>query len=382
LIVPHPDYRLNPSRAIYIFGVIDDDLIARLTPEILKLQSSGRDPITVYIDSRGGIVNCMESILRLLKLPDQNAAPPCRIITAVTSLAASAAADLLSSGDYAVAYPSTRILYHGLRTLQKSPLTLELTSTLVDSLRVANDAYAMRLAEKIDFRFRFRYMLARSSFDEIRAKNPAQEMSDLQCFIEHIRPELSEEAKVVLDKARVRYERYEELLETVFRKARHRKGKKSLAQLEADHINAIMAFEIKNNEANPSWSLTNGGMNSLVDDFFLWNEYIDNYGSERLREWCLMFGRWTFPAGMEAEMEAIRAIKDEKSRTDRLVEVVSPILQPISAFFVALCHTLQEGENELTATDAYWLGIVDEVIGEPLPTTRWIAEYRNDATAE
>jgi hypothetical protein len=81
-------------------------------------------------------------------------------------------------------------------------------------------------------------------------------------------------------------------------------------------------------------------------------------------------------------MEAIRAIKDEKSRTDRLVEVVSPILQPISAFFVALCHTLQEGENELTATDAYWLGIVDEVIGEPLPTTRWIAEYRNDATAE
>ena len=32
-----------------------------------------------------------------------------------------------------------------------------------------------------------------------------------------------------------------------------------------------------------------------------------------------------------------------------------------SSFFVALCHALYEGENELTAMDAVWLGLVDTI---------------------
>lgn len=375
MIVPHRDYRVNPSRAIYINGVIDEELVARLTPEILKLQNENRDPISVFIDSRGGVVSCMETILRLLKLSDQDVSPPCRVITVVTSLAASAAADLLSSGDYAVAFPSTRILYHGLRTFENDPLTLELTSTLANDLRLANDMYAMKLAEKIDDRFRFRYMLARTDFAGIRAEKSDPGMADLDCFIELIRPKLSVEAEKVLDKAKIRYQRYEKLLETVFRKLKGARRKKNRVQAEADHIKAIVAFEVKNNENEPSWSFTNGGMSSLVNDFFLWNEYVDNYGSERLREWCSMFARWTISPETAKQIEGI---EDEKVRADRFVEAVRPILEPISAFFVALCHTLQEGENELTATDAYWLGIVDEVIGEPLPTTRWMAEYQED----
>jgi hypothetical protein len=150
--------------------------------------------------------------------------------------------------------------------------------------------------------------------------------------------------------------------------------------MEADHIKAIVALEVKNNENNPDWSFTHGGIGSLVDDFFLWNEYMDTFrGSERLREWCLMFARWIVPPEKAKEIEGI---EDGKVRADRFVEAVSPIIEPISAFFMALCHTLQEGENELTASDAYWLGIVDEVIGEPLPTTRWFAEYRQDAKPE
>jgi hypothetical protein len=355
--------------------MIDEDLVARLTPEILRLQSASREPISVYIDSRGGIVYCMESILRLLKLTDQDASPPCRIITAVTSLAASAAADLLSSGDYAVAYPSTKILYHGLRTLEKNPLTLELTSTLANSLRAANDTYAMKLAEQINRRFLFRFIMARHGFVDIREKNCTPNMTDLECFIEIIKSQLSAEAKNVLEKARIRHGRYEKLLDTVFRKSRRSRGKKTLAQLEANHIKAIIAFEVKNNEGDLSWSFTNRGMSSLVDDFFLWNEYLDDFGSARLPEWSSMYARWTVPP---EKLREIEAIEDKKSRADKFVEAVGPILEPISAFFVALCHTLQEGENVLTASDAYWLGIVDEVVGEPLPTERWMAEYRED----
>jgi hypothetical protein len=49
------------------------------------------------------------------------------------------------------------------------------------------------------------------------------------------------------------------------------------------------------------------------------------------------------------------------------------------SFFVALCHALQEGENDVTAKDAYWLGLVDEVLGEAeLPSMRVVAEYKED----
>jgi ATP-dependent protease ClpP protease subunit len=77
-------------------GVINRDMLSRLTPQILKLQSVSRDPITVYIDSPGGNVSNMETILRLLRLTDQDSSPACQIITAVTTMAGSAAADLLS----------------------------------------------------------------------------------------------------------------------------------------------------------------------------------------------------------------------------------------------------------------------------------------------
>lgn len=79
----------------------------------------------------------------------------------------------------------------------------------------------------------------------------------------------------------------------------------------------------------------------------------------------------------------IDAIADEKERADKLVEKVSPLISPLLAFFGALCHALQEGENQLNATDAYWLGLVDEVIGvRELMSLRMIEEYKADEPAE
>ena len=94
MIVPDPNFRPNPARAIFVLGLIDQPLIERLTPQIVTLCSQNREPITVYIDSRGGSVASAESILRLLQSTDQDGASPCRLITVVTGHAASAAADL------------------------------------------------------------------------------------------------------------------------------------------------------------------------------------------------------------------------------------------------------------------------------------------------
>jgi phosphate/sulfate permease len=40
---------------------------------------------------------------------------------------------------------------------------------------------------------------------------------------------------------------------------------------------------------------------------------------------------------------------DKAERQEKEIEKVSPLLLPVWSFFVALCHALQHGENDLTA---------------------------------
>jgi ATP-dependent protease ClpP protease subunit len=378
LIVPHPDYRLNPFRAIYVSGVISADLVSKLTPQILKHHTRDRNPITVYIDSPGGQVISMEAILRLLKLSNQDGSSPCRIITAVTTHAASAAADMLASGDYAVAYPTSTILYHGLRRWETNPLTQESTSVLASTLRRSNDIYAMQLARKIEDRFSFRFMTSRGEFAAIRAKQGKADLSDVECFIELIEGKLSSDAKKVLDKAKHRRTRYVALFTSVLKKIERRLDRMTPAELEVAAIREIAHYELKNNKNTPNWMLSRGGLDQLTNDFFLLNEYLSSSSGERLKKWSASFGRWILP---DVEAQEVDAIQDLAQRNEKILEKVRPLLYPLSTFFIALCHALQEGENELTATDAYWLGLVDEVIGENLWTVRYFEEFHPDAAA-
>lgn len=285
MIVPHPYYRLNSARAIHVTGQISRELVSRLTPQILKLQQVSRDPITVYIDSPGGPVVNMETILRTLKLSDQNSSPPCHIITAVTVRAASAGADLLSSGDYAVAYPHSTVMYHGVRTQEGNPLTVESTSALTSILRRGNDIYAVELARKIDDRFSFRFLIARNDFGKIRNKHQDPAISDLDCFIEFIDGKLSKSACEVWQRAKERHGRYLQIFSTVLKKVKKDVGAMTLAQAEGAAIKAIVEFEIKANKDDGAWSFRGGGIERLSEDFFLFNEYLGGLGGERLQRW-------------------------------------------------------------------------------------------------
>ena len=378
MIVPNKNYRPDPSRAIYVTGTINDEMVTQLTPRILLLQSRSRDPITVYIDSRGGSPNSVEALLRILNLTDQNSSDPCWIITVVTTRASSAAADLLSSGDYAIAFPSTTILHHGVRTIERDPLTLETTSLIGDFLRLRNDVYAMQLAQKIESRFSFRFVTVRQEIDELRKKKALPAMSELECFLEVIDEKLSEGAKKLWKKARQRQGRYHDLIATVVQN-QGTSSVKSLAEMQAIVIKAIVDFEVISNEKDPTWNFRVGGLSIVVDDFFLVNEYLVNTNHDRLKEWCTSFGKWSLT---QDQINEVDAIPDENARLEKTIELVRPILQPIWTFFVALCHALQEGENELTATDAFWLGLIDEVIGEDFMTVRDLNEYEDDPDEE
>ena len=109
---------------------------------------------------------------------------------------------------------------------------------------------------------------------------------------------------------------------------------------------------------------------------FFCNEYLSTAGHERLRKWSNKFGKYMLPA--TADLAEIEATKDADEQAKKLVEKVTPVLEPLWSFFVALCHALQNGENELRAHDAYWLGLVDEVVGENLFAIRQFVEFTPD----
>ena len=377
MITPNAGYRPNPERAIYITGEINQGMVDLLTPQIISLLSKSRDPITVYIDSPGGNVRLMEALLGLLVSSDQDYGPACRLITVVTSRAASAAADILSSGDYALAFPHSTILYHGQRlSPQEQPLTFEFTSLLADFLRRRNDKYALELAQKVEDRFMFRFVSCKRSFDSVRQSAPKQ-MTDLDCFIEMILEKISPNASKVLRNARQRYERYQGLLDSAARKYNSERYKnKRAVEFEAYLLKSIIDFQSKaTNQLDAAWTFESDGLSTLIDDFFLLFEYLRLSDSERFRRQCSRWHRFLLDTD---ELEAIDRLP-EADRADRIIELVSPLLKPVWQFFLALCHALQQGENDLVAKDAFWLGLVDEVIGMPwLPTRRWIYEYVPD----
>lgn len=382
MIVPNAAYRPDPKRAVFVSGQIDSNLVSRITLDLLKLQAESRQPITVYIDSPGGNVGAMESILRLLRLSDLDASGPCRIITVVTNRAASAATDLLSSGDYALAYPTSAVLYHGVRRHADSlpPLTAEITSLLGQILRLSNDRYAMELAQKIEERFSFRFIMARTVFGQLREQLKKPQLSDVECFFEYINSRLSEDGQAVWGRARERHARYKSLFDTILATAREGTGTLSRAKVEAKRLKAIIDFEVKANRKRADWSFTNGGLDSVANDFFLLNEYLSTAGHERLQKWAQRFYGFVLPKENVATLDAI---ENDDERAARVVDLVTPILEPLWSFFVALCHALQDGENELTALDSYWLGLVDEVVGEStLISYRSFVEFEPDPPEE
>ena len=107
--------QLNWNRAIHIDMPIDDTLLRTLTATILKLKQRRALILSQSgIDCAGGEILAMQALLGLLQAPDQDGNRT-EIYTVSTNRAYSAAASLLAFGDYSVAFPHSKILYHDVR---------------------------------------------------------------------------------------------------------------------------------------------------------------------------------------------------------------------------------------------------------------------------
>lgn len=368
---PSKDFRENPQRAIYVLGRVDQQQVLRLTPDIIRLRYECSDPITVYIDSIGGETYFAENIRSLLYAPDQDTRV-CRIITVVTSHAGSAAADLLALGDYAIAYKNSSIYYHGTREASGDALTTEKASSLATSLKQANELFALRLARRAFQRCIFNYGNLIGEFDEIRKGLEKGDQSDVACFAHALHKRLATPKTRMLPLEALKRQQAISALNNYVLSRLDWKQDDPWKKKEADALKLILDFELQKPHEE-WWLLSIGGLAEVQEDF---NQFIDyffgNYRSH-LDNIIHDLGHWLLSQEEFAEYGKFNPAQAAQ-REQWLKEKVESRIQPLWYFVVSLFRLLQQGEYPLAPEEAYWLGIVDEVIGSELPCPRVILE--------
>lgn len=102
------DEKLFRSRAVTIFGEINDSVARTVTEKLLALAADGNDPVTLYISSPGGHVESGDVIYDMIKF----IGPEVRVVG--TGWVASAATNiyLAARRENRFALPNTRFLVH------------------------------------------------------------------------------------------------------------------------------------------------------------------------------------------------------------------------------------------------------------------------------
>jgi ATP-dependent protease ClpP protease subunit len=162
---------INWNRCIYIDQVIDDELVRKLTPQIMKFRGESSAPITVAINSVGGAISSMETLVGLLTGPNQDGEGG-TTVAVVTEKAYSAAAALLASSTYAVALPHTDILFHDVRYGGIEDVTPASAKVVVSQLQEINDKFSFKLADRIFDRLIWNYIDLQDKFEDIVPRSP------------------------------------------------------------------------------------------------------------------------------------------------------------------------------------------------------------------
>jgi ATP-dependent protease ClpP protease subunit len=324
----NPDYRENPERAVYLTGDINQELVDKLTPQIISLRQKCTTPITAYIDSRGGDIFSAEGIRNLLQTPNQDG-EKCRLITVVTGTAASAAADFLTLGDYAIAYPHTQIMYHGSRRVAQVGLTVESASSLAQNLQQTNEFFATILAQRAFDRFVFRIKAFTEGFRSYTEEHQGLDTPDLKPLVNELRQKLGRD---VGEAAKGAVQKQEDINSLTDSANRHlKKFGKPLAglQLEKELFNAILEYKSQLH-GNEKWLLSQGGLWEVAGDFILLHDFHFGQHNRVLDRWIALYGKFFLGATQLKAFEALPP--DEKQRSAFLSQNVRVKIQVLWYF--------------------------------------------------
>jgi ATP-dependent protease ClpP protease subunit len=382
-----PKYRPNYDRSVTISGVIGDTLVARLLPEIVRLQSDSRDPITVYIDSPGGDVDCARLILEALRAGDQDRSKPCRIITVALGEASSAASDILTAGDYALAYPYSKILCHGTRIRPQSAFTKAEATSYAQYMAGQDEGFAITLARNCIDRFMFRFSRFWLRLDVLAAEKGGPGLFGYEDSL--TAKSIAETMISILQLGYVNNAIVEQLVvagETANEIASFAKNSKLMETLKLSdekNRNASVRNEILKDAAAKGALVVSFA--DLETRYLLLCDFVEWHHREMITK---LKNRWVAdffddPSQDPAFSKLGRiGFASEKDRWKSVFQYMDTMCLSIWFLFVFFCRQLQTGDFPMAATEAYWLGLIDEVIGLDLESPRILVENAPDIPSE
>jgi len=369
-------YRENPERAIHVLALINADLLARLTPQITTLRAAGGTPITVYIDSPGGSTFYADALVTLLRAPDHDGRRS-HLTTVVTHRAASAAADLLISGDYAIAFPDALVHYHGTRSTADG-VTVEGAHQIAGHLQSANERFALRLARRIISRLLFLLTVHRSEIDlDPQGTDLSSPVAVFVSLLARKLRELDPSYARIVEEARAMQLETNALVLGVSAKVSADQSDTpdtTPAETQARLVKALLDYELARPARPSHWSLLNGGFEELRQHFLQLADFLVGEHNQHRERLVRDYG--TFMLSKDELTEYRTLSSNTEAATKWLDEKAGPRMAEFWYFVLCLCRRLQRGENPFDAIASYWLGMVDEVLGSGLPCSRQIFETR------
>jgi len=273
----------------------------------------------------------------------------CRLVTVVTGLAASAAADLLALGEYAIAFSYADIVYHGTRQQTRDPITYELAALLASSIKEYNELFAQRLAMKVFERIVFRASQFNQWLDEYRSND----LTKLDGFARELTNKLRPQNRHLLRRAYLWQAEIGGLVSSVdkhldeFKKslASSQSGSQARPQLVGQVLKAIVDYHLEENR-----TLSFGGIEAVISDFELLQDFYFGSHQENMVKIVLAFGELFLSAD---DRKRFLGSSDAQSKYTLLEAKAAPKLEPLWFLVISICRILQSDDFELKAEEAY-----------------------------
>ena len=323
-----------------------------------------------------------ENLLRLMRAPRQDG-HRCMVTTVCIGVAASAAADLLSSGDYAIAYSSSNILFHGTRR-SEDELTVEKVKDVAASLDETNEYFAFKLANHMFRRFATQALLLAAY--KTTPPSPWVKAVDVEpiALLSEIRKHVAPEHSALVAAALERMNRLIEL-KTYLASRDDSCAENGVLSKDSHLLKQLVDFKVaglrnrKIEERVNEPELDESFFGSLQDDFNHLREFDAGSYFRAALELSREKGHYFLTA---QEIATMNALYTKEQKDEFLERTATPKIMPLWYLVLALCRLLQRGEHVFSAHDAWWFGLIDEVPGAGLPNLREWRESRDAAPSQ
>jgi ATP-dependent protease ClpP protease subunit len=364
--VQHKAQRECAERGLFLTSELNWETLEKLVPKIIALRLASSDPICLFIDSPGGNIHVAEELMKQIRIPNQDG-ESCLLTTVCIGTAASVAADLLASGDYAIGYKGCLVLCHGTRHT-RSQITLEDVPRVAANIRADNERFALRLATAVFRRLVFLASMMPSEGEQQTLMKSVVTAPDR--LLHKIKENLDSENQSLVELALKRQNKITEMIDHIDKKLSKKKAPTGL-KMQAEILKQIVDYETRKNAANTQ-VFTSDHLLTIQEDFNQVKDYFSGQYRKRLSVVARQFGGVFLEPDEQKEYEKIPEA-DKGTRNKFLIEKTSPKLFPFWYLVVSLCRLLQESEYTFSAREALWFGLIDEAIGTNLPSLR---EYR------